>query len=152
MQQMNRCVSVSFLSCSHRRHCCTVLNRLLHAAGAASAARGPAFESTEPRVLQQLQQLLVVLTALQQADQKSDFEALQQASGSAAAAAVPPLLWAAIQFAEPLGQWLRAVFGNNTPLGDIDRPEWLFATVLKVLKQTAPLVERFQVRHIVAWG
>jgi hypothetical protein len=101
----------------------------------------------QPEPLAALQHLLLALTALQQAQQQAQFDALAAAAageGAALAAMSAPLLWAAEALAAPLQEKLEAMFANGTALGALDRPEWLLDTVVRVAQEQCPGLVVFQ--------
>ena len=49
-----------------------------------------------------------------------------------------PALWAIEEVAAPVAERLRAHFAAGRPTDRADRPEWLFETALRLVRQLAP--------------
>ncbi|KIZ05041.1 hypothetical protein MNEG_2918 [Monoraphidium neglectum] len=111
-----------------------------------SGGGGLALEGAAQGDITALHQLMVALTRLQLVEERSGFEAAEQSGQPLAALAGPsaPLLWAAQLLAAPLGEKLGALFDNTAPAGRLDRPAWLFQTVVRLAKEYGPQLEVFQ--------
>eukprot|EP00798_Chlamydomonas_sp_ICE-L_P006287 gene6287-2919_t len=55
-----------------------------------------------------------------------------------------PILWAMAQLTAPLQVLLQAHFSPGTEAGRLDKPQWLFKTITKILKDAIPHVESLQ--------
>ncbi len=55
-----------------------------------------------------------------------------------------PLLWAVQELAAPLEARLRHHFASGLPTDRPDRPEWLFATALRVAREAGPQLAPLQ--------
>lgn len=93
--------------------------------------------------LTELQQLAVPLLTLQRVVQHAEFAAL--AAAPEGLTQEGPVLWIAEELAAPLAARLRHHFAEGLPTDRADKPEWLFATVLRAARQLAPHAQAFQV-------
>eukprot|EP00884_Botryococcus_braunii_P018181 jgi/Botrbrau1/5046/Bobra.37_1s0012.1 len=93
------------------------------------------FQAADPAIVGELQRLLAALIAFQRSC--DPLSSSQLAEAESARAVEGPQLWAVSEVAAPLGDRLRLHFAAGLPTDRVDRPEWLFATALKIVKEHA---------------
>ncbi|KAK9906635.1 hypothetical protein WJX75_005264 [Coccomyxa subellipsoidea] len=90
--------------------------------------------------LDDVNRIAAAFIALQRSVQQSSFEAGIESSLEAEA----PALWAVEEVAAPIAERLRAHFAAGRPTDRPDRPEWLFETALRLVRQLAPATAPLQ--------
>ncbi|BDA46253.1 probable RAD50-interacting protein 1 [Coccomyxa sp. Obi] len=98
------------------------------------------FQQTDPQALDDLNKIAAAFIALQRSVQRSSFEAGVQVSSEGET----PELWAVEEVAAPITERLRAHFAAGRPTDRADRPEWLFETALRLVRQLAPATAPLQ--------
>lgn len=99
----------------------------------------PPWEGFNPQTFAVLSYLCTQLQILQVAAEMDEFsEYIKDESKPA------PLLWPLQELAAPLAQQLKVHFAQGLPTDSPDRPEWLFASALKICKIVAPHILHLQ--------
>ena len=88
-------------------------------------------------VFASLQQLLVILISMQMGLEHEKFSNLKDSSFD------PPILWAGDELARGINEWLLSHFGHDLPTSRVDKPEWLFATILQAVRRCGAYADLF---------
>ena len=108
---------------------------LLPSSSDASSWNG--FEQAGDDVFRELQQLIVLMIALQMAVEHQSFSNLDPQH------AQDIVLWPAIEFATAIQSWIGSHFAPNMPTCRIEKPEWLFSAVQYAVKMCSRQVDIF---------
>jgi hypothetical protein len=98
------------------------------------------FEDAGDEVFGILQQLFVISISLQMAREHTQFSNLISKD---TLHEEYPILWPANELTSKLVVWLSSHFASEMPTARLDKPEWLFAAVLQLVKICTPYVQLF---------
>ena len=131
----------------YTQSCLDLCNWPPHFLAESSKGNGPigqswnGFEEAGDQVFGILQQLFVISISLQMAHEHAQFSKL---NSNVALYEDCPILWPAKELTSKVIVWLFSHFASEMPTARLDKPEWLFAAVLQLVKKCTPYVQLFE--------